>query len=260
MKKSMCYGFCPKLTHRERLELAKEAGLDGVELFQYETQAETEEIAGTARDCGIEVASIMAGTHWEWPLSSTDEEVREKGVEGIKGALQVAKWAGTDVVLVVPGLVTADVSYGAALELSRKSIGEILPRAEELGVTLALENVWNKFLLSPTEFRDYIDAFEHPLVKAYFDVGNILAYGYPHQWVDILAERIVRVHIKDFDAGSRQFVGLLQGSVDFPRVINALKGVGYDSYLTAELSPYGQFPELFVRDTARQLETIINSA
>jgi L-ribulose-5-phosphate 3-epimerase len=257
VKKAMCYGFCPKLSHAERLALAKEAGLDGVEIFQYETQAETEEIAGAIRDAGLEVASLMAGTHWQFPLSSTDEDVREKGVEGVKQACQMAAWAGTDVVLVVPAVVTEDVHYAAAYELSRKSIKEILPTAEKLGITIALENVWNKFLLSPLEFRDYLDDFGHPLIKAYFDVGNILLYGYPHQWIETLGERIVRIHIKDFDVNSRQFVGLLQGSVDYPRTINALRGVGYDGWLTAELGPYRQYPERFVFDTAAQLEEII---
>lgn len=260
MKKAMCYGFCPKLSHRERLELAKDAGLDGIEIFQYETQAETEEVAGLAGEVSLGIASVMCGTHWQFPLSSTDEEVREKGVAGVKACLQIARWAGTDTVLVVPGLVTEDVSYAAAYELSRKSIREILPAAEKLGVRIALENVWNKFLLSPIEFRDYIDSFNHPLVKAYFDVGNILLYGYPHQWIDILGERIVKVHIKDFDSNTRQFVGLLQGSVDYPRVINALRGIGYNDYLTAELAGYRQYPELFVYDTARQLDALVKSA
>jgi len=256
----MCYGFCPKLSHRERMQLAADAGLEGVEIGQFETQAETEEVAAAAADFGIEIHSVMAGTHWQLPLSSTDEEVREKGVAGIKQALQVAKWAGADAVLVVPGVVNDDVSYGAAYELSRKSLYEILPTAEKLGIPMALENVWNKFLLSPLEFRDYIDSFDHELIKAYFDVGNILLYGYPHQWIDILGERIIKVHIKDFDVNTRQFVGLLQGSVDYPRTINALRGQGYDGYLTAELAAYRQYPERFVYDTAAQLAAIIGSA
>ena len=259
MKKSMCYGFCPKMSHEERMMLAQDAGLDAVEIFQNDDQVEVEKICKAAAGAHIEIASVMCGTHWEFPLSSTDEEIREKGVAGVKNALQVAKWAGTDVVLVVPGLVTDGISYAAAIELARKSIRECLPAAEELGIIIALENVWNKFLLSPIEFRDFIDGFNSPYVKAYFDVGNILLYGYPHQWIDILGERIVRVHIKDFDINSRTFVGLLQGSVDFPRTVNALKGVGYDGYMTAELSAYKDFPELFVYDTARQLEAIINS-
>jgi L-ribulose-5-phosphate 3-epimerase len=261
VKKAIYYGsICPKLSHRERLQLAADAGLDGIEVGQIATQAEAEEIAGIAREVGLEVHSLMAGTHWQLPLSSTDEEVREKGVEGIKQALRVAKWVGAAAVLVVPAVVTENVSYAAALELSRKSLREILPTAEELGMPMALENVWNKFLLSPVEFRDYVDSFGTELIRAYFDVGNILLYGYPHQWIDILGERIVKVHVKDFDTNTRQFVGLLQGSVDYPRVMNALRGQGYDGYLTAELSVYKQYPVQFVYDTARQLDCIISGS
>lgn len=261
MKKAIYYGSInPKLSHRDRLALAKDAGLDGVEIGQFGSQEETEGVAALAAEVGIEIHSVMAGTHWQWPLSSTDEEIREKGVEGVRDALRVAAWAGADTVLIVPAVVNEDTSYAAAYELSKKSLLELLPTAEELGVCMALENVWNKFLLSPLEFRDYIDDFEHDLVKAYFDVGNILLYGYPHQWIDILGERIARVHVKDFDVNTKQFVALLTGSVDYPRVVNAFKGAGYDGYLTAELSPYKQYPDQFIHDTARHLQWIIDSA
>lgn len=260
MKKAIYYGsICAKWSHKERMQFAAEVGLDGVEIPQVGSRQEAEEIAAAAQEAGIEIHSVMAGTHWQLPLSSTDEEVREKGVAGIKDALHVAKWAGADTVLVVPGVVTENVSYAAAYELSKKSLYEILPTAEELGIVMALENVWNKFLLSPIEFREFVDGFESELVRAYFDVGNILLYGYPHQWIDALGERIVKVHVKDFDVNTRQFVALLTGSVDYPRVVNALRGVGYDGYLTAELAVYAQYPEQFVRDTAEHLARIIES-
>ena len=260
VKKAMCYSsICPKLPHRDRIRIAADAGLEGIEISGFETRTETEEVAGLCADSGINVHSVMGGTLWQFPLSSTDEAVREKGVAGVKHDLQIAKWSGADTVLVVPGIVTEDVSYSAAYELSRKSIHELLPAAEKLGIAMAIENVWNKFLLSPLEFRDYVDGFDHELVTAYFDVGNILLYGYPHQWIDILGERITRVHVKDFEVNAHQFVSLLTGSTDYPRVVNALRGIGYDGYLTAEVSPYQHFPEQFVHDTARHLEAIIGS-
>jgi len=260
VKKGMCYGSLPpKLSPKRKLELAKEAGLDGVEIGQFETREETEKVRAIAEDVGLEIHSVMAGTHWQLPLSSTNEEVRLKGVEGIKQALQVAAWAGAGTVLVVPGVVTADESYEAVYDISRKSIRELIPAAEKLDITMALENVWNKFLLSPMEMSEYIDSFKHPLVQAYFDVGNILIYGYPHHWVETLGSRIRKVHIKDFNVSQRQFVPVLSGDVDFPRFINALRGVGFDDYLTAELAPYPQFPEQLVWDTSHHLDCIIGS-
>ncbi len=255
----MTLGSVAGASLKDRFALAAEAGLDGLELTGITTQAEAEDAKAAAEAAGIEIASVMASTHWKLPLSSTDEAVRVEGVKGVEKSLQVAHWADTDVVLVVPGVVDEHTQYHAALELAAKSIRELLPIAEDLGVVMALENVWNKFLLSPVEMRDFIDQFDSPWVKAYFDVGNILLYGYPVHWIEVLAERIVRVHIKDFDVNTRQFVALLTGSVDYPRVMNALRGVGYDGWLTAELAPYSQFKEQFVHDTARHLQWIIES-
>ncbi len=259
MKKSTTYSSLPgHLSMAERFVLAREAGLDGLQIPSFESQAEAEAAGQAAADNGLQVSSVMGGSHWKLPLSSTDEAVREAGVEGIRHALRVASWSGTDCVLVVPGVVDEDTPYHAAFELAGKSMRELLPLAEQLGVTMAIENVWNKFLLSPLETRDFIDACDSPFVKFYFDVGNILLYGYPHHWVEVLGKRIARVHIKDFNNATRQFVAVLTGDVDFPRVMNSLRGAGYDGWLTSELSPYKQFPELFVHETAAHLQAIID--
>lgn len=256
----MCYGSLPpKLSPRAKLELAKEAGLDGIEIPSFESRQQAEDVKEVAEDVGLEIHSVMGGTHWKLPLSSTNEEIRLKGVEGIKHAFHVASWVGADTVLVVPGVVTADDSYEVVFDLSQKSILELLPTAEQLEITMALENVWNKFLLSPMEMRDYIDSFDHELLRGYFDVGNILLYGFPHHWVETLGSRIKKVHIKDFNVGQRQFVPVLSGDVDFPRFVNALRGVGYNDYLTAELPPYPQFAEQLVHDTVAHLDCIISS-
>jgi hexulose-6-phosphate isomerase len=249
----------PEMTLEEKFALAAEVGLDGLQLTGMTTQAEAEDARAAADGAGIEIASVMAATHWKLPLSSTDEAVRVEGVKGVEQSLRVADWADTDVVLVVPGVVDENTQYHAAMDLAAKSMQELVPIAEDLGVTMALENVWNKFLLSPVEMRDFIDRFDTDRVRAYFDVGNILLYGYPVHWIEVLAERIVRVHVKDFNVDTRQFVALLTGSVDFPRVMNALRGVGYDEWLTAEVGRYRQYPEQFVADTSRHLQWIAQS-
>ncbi|NLO06618.1 MAG: sugar phosphate isomerase/epimerase [candidate division WS1 bacterium] len=260
MKKGMTIGSLPPdMSVNEKFAFAAEAGLDGLELTGPWTQAQAEDARAAADAAGIEITSVMADTHWKLPLSSTDEAVRLEAVKGVEQSLQVAAWTGTDVVLVVPGVVDPDTQYRAALELAAKSIRELLPAAQEYGVTMALENVWNKFLLSPVETRDFIDQFGSDKVAAYFDVGNIMLYGFPVHWIEILGERIVRVHVKDFNVTTRQFVALLTGDVDYPRVINALRGVGYDGWLTAELTRFPQYPEGFVYDTARHLQWIIES-
>ena len=260
MKKAMTLGSLPPdKSLQEKFQLAADAGRDGLELTGVNEEAQAEEARKAAEAAGIEICDLMATTHWKLPLSSTDEAVRVEAVKGIEQSLLAAKAAGTDTILVVPGVVDEQNRYHAALELAAKSIRELLPMAEELGVCMALENVWNKFLLSPVEMRDFIDQFGSDCVKAYFDVGNILLYGYPVHWIEVLGERIVRVHVKDFDTEKRQFVPLLSGSVDFPRVVNALRGVGYHGWLTAELSPYPQYREKFVHDTARHLQWIIGN-
>ena len=259
MKKAMTLGSLPpEMSLTQKFQLAADAGLDGLELTGVDGQAQAEDARAAAGAAGIEISSVMATSHWKLPLSSTDEAVRVEAVKGVEQSLQVADWASTDTVLVVPGVVDEDTRYHAALDLAAKSIRELLPAAEELGVSMALENVWNKFLLSPVEMRDFIDQFDSDYVKAYFDVGNILLYGYPVHWIEVLDERIARVHVKDFDTNSRQFVALLTGSVDYPRVVNALRGVGYDGWLTAELAAYPQYREQFIHDTARHLEWIAN--
>ncbi len=260
MKKGICFGSLPSsLPLRRRLELAKEFGIDGIEAPAFETQQEAEEVAEICADLGLEIHSVMGGTHWRLPLSATDEQMRQQGVEGIRHALHVAKWVGAECVLVVPAVVNEDVSYAAAWEISQKSIRELLPTAEELGVMMLIENVWNKFLLSPLEMRDYVDSFDHPLIGAYFDVGNIIAYGFPHHWIETLGSRIKRVHVKGFDANKHQFVPLLAGTIDWPRVVAALRGIGYDSYITAEVPPYKHFPETFIRHVAEALDAIVNA-
>ena len=260
MKKAICYGSVPAgENHRQRLALIREAGFDGIEAPQFDTVQEAEEVRKLAEEAGLEIHSVMGGTHWQKPLSEPGEEARRQGVEGIENALQQAAIMGAESVLVVPAVVNTDVSYDQAYEVSQKSICELLPTAEELDVMMCLENVWNKFLLSPLEMRDYIDWFDSPRVQAYFDVGNILLYGYPEQWIKILGQRIKKIHIKDFNVGTRQFVGLLQGDVDYPTVMAALGSIGYDGYITAELPPYSQYPEQFVYDTAAQMDAIFGS-
>lgn len=235
---------------------AKNLGFDAIELcigsqgvLTHETtQAECEQIVAQATELGIAIASVASGESWGSSPSDDDPAVRARIIDFTKKALQVTKWLGTDAYLFVPGAVDvfflADspvVPYDVCNERAREAVTQLIPTAEQLGVTLGIENVWNKFLLSPLEMRDFIDGFGSARVGAYFDTGNVLLTGYPEHWIKILGERIVRVHVKDFkkSVGTAEgFVDMLEGDVDFEAVKAALAGIGYDGYVTAEMLPF----------------------
>ena len=236
---------------------AKELGFDAIELciaskgvLTHETtQDECSQIVAKADELGIEIASVASGESWGCSPSDDDPAVRIKIIEFTQKALQVTKWLGTDAYLFVPGAVdvffledSPVVPYDLCFDRARLAIATLIPAAREMGVVIGIENVWNKFLLSPLEMREFIDSFASPSsVGAYFDVGNVLLMGYPDHWIKILNKRIVRVHIKDFkkSVGTADgFVDLLEGDVDFEAVKAALAEVGYDGYVTAEMLPY----------------------
>ncbi|NLG51461.1 MAG: sugar phosphate isomerase/epimerase [Chloroflexi bacterium] len=235
MQKGICFGSIPGSDAEERFRHAAAAGLQGIEVNTLHTLAEREQIMDLSKRYGLPVISVMNTDHWRYPLSDPDPTVVSRSLAGIEQSIETASFLGADTVLVVPAVVTPDVSYEQAWQRSTDAIRQVLPLAEKHQVTLAVENVWNKFLLSPVEFAAYVDAFASPFVGAYFDVGNILLYGYPHQWIHTLGTRILQVHVKGFDTQAFRFTYLREGSVDWPRVMAALRDIGYHGYITAEL-------------------------
>ena len=240
----------------EAMQEAKELGFDAIELCiasegvltHNATQAQCEDIVTAADKIGIEISSVASGQSWTWSPTASSHETREKIIDFTCKALKVTKWLGTDAYLYVPGAVDVFflpdaevVPYDVCCDRASEAVRQILPTAEETGVSICIENVWNKFLLSPMEMRDFIDSFDSGLVGSYFDVGNVLLTGYPDQWIRILGKRIKRVHIKDFklSVGTVEgFVDLLEGDVDFGSVKEALVEIGYDGYVTGELLPF----------------------
>ena len=238
------------------MEQASQLGFDAIELgiasqgvlTHLTTQAECEAICAMANKNGLEISGVASGESWGSSPTSSDVKVREKILDFTKKALQITQWLGTDAYLYVPGAVDVFflpeaevVPYDVCYERAAEAISKLLPTAEKLGVSIAVENVWNKFLLSPLEMRDFIDKFKSTSVGAYFDVGNVLLTGYPDQWIRILGSRIKRVHIKDFKLSigtADGFVDLLEGDVDFEAIKNALSEINYDGYVTAEMIPY----------------------
>lgn len=240
--KGVVWGMLPKkLSIAERFKLAADAGFEAVEGYTTEDQRVAEEIKKAAEDAKIRITSVMNQAHWENPLSSTDPAAVKKSLDGMKTSLHNAKLWGADAVLLVPAVVNPQTRYQDAWTRSQTHIRELIPLAAELKVVIAVEEVWNKFLLSPLEFASYVDEFKSPWVKAYFDVGNVVLYGYPQDWIRTLGKRIAKVHLKDFKMGkgwdpiTAQFVNLGEGDVDWAEIRKALGEIGYSGTVTAEL-------------------------
>lgn len=263
------WAFPGDMPATQAISLAKRIGFDAFEVCVgvqgpvplSATEAEVTSIRRHAEDNGIELTSVGSGVGWEFPLSSPDAHVRDQGKAAMTKALQIAQWLGVDALLTVPGVVTPETPYDAAMENALASIQTLVPVAEKHRVAIAIENVWNKFLLSPVEMRDFIDQFDSAYVGAYFDVGNIVLYGYPEQWIRILGNRIRMIHAKDFRAsvGSLSgFVMLMEGDVNWPAVVAELRRAGYDKALVAEYGPYAHSLDAMLHHVLVSLRTILD--
>ncbi len=234
-------------TIMEKFQAAKDAGFQGVEVMSHLNR---EEVLNARTATGLEIPSVCGEMHWKYLLSDPDPAVREKGVEALRLSLQDANAYGADTVLLVPGRVTEDVTYDECWTRSVEEIKKVIPLAKELKIKIGIENVWNNFLLSPMEAATYVDQFRSVFVGFYFDCGNILNYGWPEQWIKILRNRIAKVHIKEFskkqaDSQGRSAgfkVNLLEGDINWGKVMAALDKIGYGGWTTVE-QPGGDTPE-----------------
>lgn len=245
IKKAVLLSMLPKdLSLKDRFLLAKETGFEEIEGPQTDDERVAEEIARAASDTKVRVHSVMNGDHWRFPLSSGEPDVVAKSMRAMRTSLRNAKLWGSDTVLLVPAVVNPQTSYKQAWDRSRRQINELIPEAEKLKVIIAVEEVWNKFLLSPLEFAHYVDEFKSPWVRAYFDVGNVVLFSYPQDWIRTLGKRIVKLHIKDFKFQNNpqtrkreaDFVNLREGEIDWKEVHKALGEIGYKGSATVELS------------------------
>ncbi len=254
LKKAIILDMLPERpTLEERFALARNLGFHGLEVRPADDLALARRMREVAQKTGIVLHSVMYGG-WHAPLSSPDKSTAEKGADEVRNALKFAKEVGADGVLLVPAVVNEHVRYVEAYERSQRYLKQLAKQAEELRVRILVENVWNNFLLSPLEFARYIDEIKSPWVQAYFDVGNVLAFGWPEDWIRTLGKRIKKVHLKDFKKGPRQFVHLREGDVNWREVLKALREIGYTGYLTAELRGGG---EEYLRDLSLRMDTII---
>lgn len=240
MKKGIMWGSIGVgKTVMEKFRAAKDAGFDGVEVMSH---MDRNEVLNARAATGLEIPSVCGEMHWKYLLSDPDPAVREKGVEALRLSIEDANAYGADTVLVVPGRVTEDVTYDECWTRSVEELKKVIPLATELKIKIGIENVWNNFLLSPMEAAAYVDQFKSAFIGFYFDCGNILNYGWPEQWIKILNHRIAKVHIKEFSrkladtqgksAGFR--VNLLEGDVNWSKIMTALEKIGYRGWTTIE--------------------------
>ena len=293
MKKGIHYWALPHtLNLREKMEFAKRLGFEGIELVIVEKgelqldcrKEELMTIRQAAKETGIEIISVSSSLNWKCSFTSDDAQMRKKAGEMLRKQLYIAAELNSEVALALPGFVTADfisdeihpsfrthkeedyhpgleiIDYNTAYERSLRAFEEIAPIAERVGVTVGIENVWNHFLMSPLEMRQFIDEIGSNYVQVYFDVGNVQPSGYPEQWIRILGARIKRVHVKDFRKGCSSvqgFVNLLSGDIDFVKVMQALHEIGYNGWITAEVNEKWDYPEFAAKASELALEQLL---
>ena len=283
MKKSISiWSFYGDWSLKDKMKLAKDAGFEGIELdvsgdgpITLDSDEDAIAAIGSlAADSGLTLSGLATGMYWEFNPASENAESRAQAKVVLEKQIRVASQLGIGAVLVVPGSVGADfipgceeLSYDKVWDRATEFISNALPLAKEFGVDIGIENVWNKFLLSPLEMARFIDQFDDARVGSYFDVGNVLATGYPEHWIRILKDRIRRVHVKDYRraVGSVDgFVDLLSGDVNWPAVVQSLKSIGYSGWVAAEMIPpvpfYKYAPETLIDNTSRAMDSIFGLA
>jgi L-ribulose-5-phosphate 3-epimerase len=231
-----------RLSILEKFQIVRDLGFDGVELDS-PNELPVDEILNAREKTGLAIPGVVNSVHWKSPLTDSDPATRQACVASMITALHDAKLYGADTVLLVPGVVRDGTSYKAAYDRSLEEIAKMLPHAEETGVSIALENVWNDFLISPLEAARFVDACDHPLVGWYFDVGNVLRYGRPTDWIEALGERILKIDVKEFSLGKMNSQGpwkgfdveLGDGDCDWPAVNQALSEIGYSGWASVEV-------------------------
>jgi L-ribulose-5-phosphate 3-epimerase len=225
-----------KGTVLEKCRAVKEAGFAGVEPSSHMNQ---DEVVKALDETGLKAASVCCSTHWKLTLSHPDEAIREKGLEGLKQALQDAKRYGATSVLLVPGVARNGVTYEQCWDRSIAQIHKAIPTCEETGVKIAVENVWNDFIMKPQQAKDYLDAINSPWVGWHFDIGNMIKYGPSEDWINVLGKRILKLHFKEYSLKKGFGVKFFEGDDHWPEIMAALDRVGYNGWAITE-QPGGQ--------------------
>lgn len=227
----------------DRFKMARDAGFEGVELNLPDEKLSVEILQDAKKQSGLEIAGIICTPHWSFPLSDPDPGKRERTVRGLQLALQQGGELDCKRVLLVPGVVNAQVNYEQCWERAVEGIKRCIETAEKSKCHIAVENVWNQFIMNPMEAARFVDACQSPWVGWHFDIGNCVVYGWPEHWPQILGKRILNLHIKEFsrkkanDEGLRKGFGveLGEGDVNWPVLMKAIRETGYTGYGIAEV-------------------------
>jgi L-ribulose-5-phosphate 3-epimerase len=265
IKKAIMFATVPGTgSLMDKFKMIKDAGFDGVEP---NSALDRNEVLKARDASGLSIASVCDSVHWVKTLSDPNPAARKVGLEGLITALEDAKAYGASSVLLVPGTVTRDVSYDDAYKRSQEEIRKALPVAEKCGVKIAIENVWNQFLLSPLEAARYVDEFNSPWIGWHFDIGNVINYGWPEQWIAVLGKRIQKLHMKEFSRKKRDSAGphagfkvdYLEGDNNWPAIMKALDEVGYHGWAIAEPAyhPPGMEAPARLKQISEKLDKIL---
>jgi len=256
-KKAFMLGGLKEGSPLATFQLLREAGFEGVELVS-PNQLDLHEVLSARDKTGLVIHGVSGSRHWHDRLSDPDPEVVARGMAAIRQEFADCKAYGGNTVLVVPAVVDRKVGYRDAYKRSQENIRKLIPDAQAAGIKIAVEEVWNKFLLSPVEFCRYIDEFESPWVGAYFDVGNVVEFGYPEEWIRELGKRILKIHIKEYAKPKRFDYRLGEGNeIDWVAVRSALSAVGYTGWVTAEVD-YGDL--VAMKDVVRRMNELLELA
>ncbi len=243
IKKSLKYSMVEeKMPIADQFRMLVDIGFDGVEMDS-PSDVDRNEVLAAKEKTGLEIPGVVNSAHWKSPLSDPDPAVRARCVAATETALRDCQAYGGTTVLLVPGVVNETVSYADAYQRAQQEIRKLLPVAEETGVKIAFENVWNNFLLSPLEAARFVDELESDMVGWYFDVGNVVRYGWPEHWITALGDRILKLDVKEYSRKKQQDEGiwkgfeveLMEGDCHWPAVNQALTDIGYAGWASAEV-------------------------
>ena len=240
----------------EKFRALKEAGFEGVEPSSHMNQ---DEVVRAFEETGLKAASVCGSQHWGKPLSHQDEKVRAAGLEALKHTIRDAKRYGATSVLLVPGVVNKEVTYEQCWERSIAGIRATLPLCEETGVKIAIENVWNNFIMKPEQAKDYLDAINSPWVGWHFDIGNMIKYAPSEEWIKVIGKRILKLHIKEYSIAKGFGVKFFEGDNHWPAIMTELDNCGYTGWGISE-QPGGQTKDAdSLKDFAARMDKIFAS-